>query len=179
MKTLIVDNHSKHTQELAAVLEGSIVIPKELFSKEQAEDFDLIVFSGGSGVPSVVDHAEYYQDEIDFVRNTNKRVLGICLGCEIICEAFGGILKFLPEKEFGDKIFQVTDKNLCGLVGDTINCYEAHMVGMIKIPENLEVCIVSEHGAECITHQAKPINGSQFNPEIGGTQNMEECLSAC
>ena len=173
MKTLIVDNHSKHTNQLAEMFENSLVIEKGLFSKENAEGFDLVVFSGGSGVPSLVDNADYYQEEMEFIKNTEKAVIGICLGCEMVCKAFGGELQFMLQQEKGEKLFEIIDPVVKEELHESdIKCYEAHSVRMTKVPEIFNILVISNHGPEIIKHQTLPIIGVQFHPEVESPKEL-------
>ena len=47
MKTLIINNHTKHLEELKNSFENATVISREEIKNISPEDFDLIVLSGG------------------------------------------------------------------------------------------------------------------------------------
>ena len=176
MKTLIVNNHSKHTLELQSIFPNSEIIEKKSFDQNFAKSFDLIIFSGGSNVPTVLNHSEFYQEEIRFISETEQAVLGICLGCEIVCETFGGKLNLLDEKESGEKKFKVIGQNNINILGEQVTCYESHSVGILEIPKDFEMIISSDHGPECIKHKTKPIIGIQFHPEVGGNEKLWEWI---
>ncbi len=166
MKTLIINNHTKHIKELENVFPGSVVISKEDIENLNPIDFDLIVISGGSGVPSVVSHNENYILEESIVKS-GKPVIGICLGCEIICKAFGGEVEFMSQQEQGEKVFKILDSGMKEKLHESlIKCYEAHWVRMTKVPEEFDVLIQSNHGPEMIKHKTLPILGTQFHPEV-------------
>ena len=109
--------------------------------------------------------------------NLGKPVIGICLGCEIICKAFGGELEFMPEHEIGKKEFEILDKSLAEKVGSReLIAFESHSLRIKKIPEDFYEVVRSNHGPEIIKHKTKPIIGIQFHPEVGVTKKLWEWL---
>ena len=172
MKILLVDNHTKNIKELKDLLNNFdfSLIKKEQFSIKIARNFDLIVFSGGSGIGvySVKNHKEEYKTEIDFIKNTDKKVIGICLGCEIIAVAFDCSLKKLKLPEKGITKIKMS-KGLFDTLFDTkkeILVYESHRFAIDKVSEDIEILATSDDGIEIFKHKNKPIYGLQFHPEI-------------
>jgi GMP synthase-like glutamine amidotransferase len=84
MNILLFDNGSKYLPRLKKLLNsfGKLQVINESEQLNSA-DTDFTVLSGGHKF-SVLSHPDYYQNEIDFIKNTNKPVLGICLGAELI-----------------------------------------------------------------------------------------------
>jgi anthranilate synthase component 2 len=163
MNTLIIDNNTKNLFELKEVLYNKgmrvTVITRQQFSVEFCEPFDLIVFSGGSHIPSVKNHSEVYKSEIDFIRtNITKPVIGICLGCELVAVAFGGSLTEMDAKHQGIRNINY--------LGNFIQVYESHRFIITSVPPELEILATSEEGIEAIRHKIYPIYGIQFHPEI-------------
>lgn len=66
--------------------------------------FDALILMGGPQSPRRMDKYPYLQDEITLVQETiaaGKRVLGVCLGAQLLGEAFGGVTESSPHKEVG------------------------------------------------------------------------------
>lgn len=172
MKTLFIDNHSKHKEELISFFKNVTVIPKEEISLANLKEYDLVVISGGSNVPSVFNNPEEYDLERKLVKR-GVPILGVCLGCEVIVDAFGGTLKDFGEIHRGEVDIILDDSNLKNCIGqDSLNVYEAHTIGIESLPETFSVCGHSSHGAEIIRHTTLPIIGIQFHPEVGKHQNI-------
>ncbi len=162
MKILLVDNHTKDIAELKRLL-GNFdftAISLEDFSASSAEVFDLIILSGGSGIHSVKNHPGDYVNEIDFVKNTDKKIIGICLGAQIIATAFGCELVNLDTEHKGTTNISLTK------TGNVYEVYEAHRFAITNTPEEIEVLATSDHGIEMFKHKTKPIYGLQFHPEM-------------
>ena len=72
-------------------------------------DFDFLVIMGGPQSPLAMDKAPYLRDEIALIKEAvkaDKKVLGFCLGAQLIGEALGGNTSQSPSKEVG--VFPVT-----------------------------------------------------------------------
>lgn len=72
-------------------------------------DFDLLIIMGGPQSPLHIDKFPYLVDEMNLIKNaiqTNKPILGFCLGAQLIGEALGGKTSQSPEKEIG--VFDIT-----------------------------------------------------------------------
>lgn len=68
------------------------------------DDFDFIVIMGGPQSPLQIDKAPYLLDEIALIKNAikhEKRILGICLGAQLIAEALGAKTEVSPHREVG------------------------------------------------------------------------------
>jgi GMP synthase-like glutamine amidotransferase len=132
--------------------------------------FELVVISGGSDVPTVLNHPEIYSLEIEMVKKLNIPILGICLGAEIITEAFGGTLQILSPVHSGLVNMSLLDESLKKEIGaDTLSALEGHRIGVKEVPQDFVVCALSEHSPEIIKHKDRPIIAIQFHPEA--TQN--------
>ncbi len=70
----------------------------------QADSFDFLIVMGGPQSPLNMKDAPYLIEEISLIKealNQNKRVLGFCLGAQLIGEALGAKTEKSPEKEVG------------------------------------------------------------------------------
>jgi GMP synthase-like glutamine amidotransferase len=161
MKILIVDNRSKDLAELQKLLSDHdiTVCQRESLITALPETFDVVVLSGGFGTHSVKYHRDYFQAEIDFVKNSKTKVIGICLGCQIVATAFGCTLKELDEKAQGMSTVHMLD-------GRDLPVYESHRFVIDYVPSEIEVLGTSEHGIEIMQHKTRPIFGLQFHPEM-------------
>jgi GMP synthase (glutamine-hydrolysing) len=176
MKVLIINNHTKRLKELESVFPGAVVVRREEVVSAMVSEFDLVLLSGGSDVPTVLNHNEVYEQE-ERLLQMGKPVIGICLGCEIICRAFGGELEQMPITQSGERQFQVQDRSLEERLGRTsLEAYEHHRVRIAKLPKDFSVIVSSEHGPEVIKHNQKPIVGVQFHPEVGSLEILWQWL---
>ncbi len=74
MNILLVDNHSKHRDELIQLFgEIAVVETQEELCDFDTNHYDLIILSGGSNIPSVLYNPEAYAKEIAFIQNTKTQ----------------------------------------------------------------------------------------------------------
>lgn len=174
MKTLVINNHSKHIKELSSLFSDVTILDKEKITKNfDITNYNLLVLSGGSNVPTVLRHREAYAFEINLIKQSKIPVLGICLGAEIICEAYNGKLEELPEKHKGIIKLKIKDNKLKSLLdSDEIEVTEGHQIVIKNLPEGFVSCASSEHGIEILRHANKPIIGFQFHPEISNNKKL-------
>ncbi|MDE6364021.1 MAG: aminodeoxychorismate/anthranilate synthase component II [Lachnospiraceae bacterium] len=125
-----------------------------------------IVLSPGPGRPSDAGICE------SLIREANGKVplLGVCLGHQAICEAFGGRIVSAPELmhgkqriikiDNGSRIFQGLPEEL------EVARYHSLVADANNIPDELTVTAVDEKGVVmALQHKTNPVYGVQFHPE--------------
>ncbi len=170
MEGLLIDNGSKVIVELLvlfkAVGANMMVMPVSKFSS--TTDYNFVVMSGSSQ-NSVQHHSQtVYAQELEFLKTTKLPVLGVCLGLELVAEAFGGQVRKQPRKVEGMFTLQVTDKDGLFDADGEIVVFESHRWAVSDPGPQLTTLAVSEHGVEAVKHVSKPIYGVQFHPELSG-----------
>lgn len=76
-------------------------------------DFDFLVVMGGPQSPLEIDKAPYLADEITLIKQAilkNKRIIGICLGAQLIAEALGAKTERSPHREIGMHLVELLDE---------------------------------------------------------------------
>ena len=185
MKILLIDNHTEHKKALETALTGHEV---EVQKYRPGISFhtkgkDLVILSGGGGEGREIDDTHkaghlWYEDELDFVKNCNKPLLGICMGFEIICRAYGSDVQEMPAAVQGATELKVTRKGKKALSQKRIRQHEAHKWRVKKAPKGFKVLAKSSTGIELIKHKKRPIIATQFHPEKDGTIDIDRLLLA-
>lgn len=157
MKVLIINNETKHIEELIELFKGNDVNFCELWENFDQHKYDLYVLSWWSH-HSIFFEPSPYQNEINFIKNTNKKVLWICLWAQIIAQVYDSIIDQLPQKINETINIIYNDKNY--------KVVEAHRYAIKKLWKNLDWLAKSVYGYEIIKHKRKPIRWVQFHPEI-------------
>ena len=68
------------------------------------DEYDMLVVMGGPQSPIEIDKSPYLKDEIDLIKQAlkqKKRMVGVCLGAQLIAEALGAKTERSPNKEIG------------------------------------------------------------------------------
>lgn len=127
---------------------------------------DAVILSPGPGKPSdagiCIQAAAELGDDIP--------VLGVCLGHQSICEAYGATVSYAKEMMHGKTsvIGLDTDSTLFAGMEKNITVARYHSLAVIKdtIPEELKVTAVADDGEiMAVEHKTKMIYGVQFHPE--------------
>ena len=125
-----------------------------------------IIFTGGP-------HSVYAADspQVDpEIFALGLPILGICLGHQSICEAFGGIVSYAKELMHGKQkeIHKVGESQIFEGLPDTFLAARYHSLAALRdtLPEELVVTAESEDGeVMALEHKKYPIFGLQFHPE--------------
>jgi anthranilate/para-aminobenzoate synthase component II len=185
MKILLINNNTVHLNALTASLAGHEVEIQNYQPGIQFHDAgkDLVILSGGGGegleiTDKISPHKLLYDDEMNFVRQTDKPVLGICMGFEVIVRAYGGKILYQPKIIEGFKPSFLTDKGQKFIGHKTIKQVESHFWYVPEVPEKeLDVLAKSDTGIEMVKHKNRQLLGVQFHPEEGGTLNLQNLLN--
>lgn len=182
MNFYIVDNGSIFTYEIKSKLRlnghSSIVQKYSPYTKLDPKEADVIILSGGwqYEVGDVLeDNQLWFRHEFDLIRNTDKPILGICLGHQMINVALGGSMLKLerPVQEVVSVSINSKGKSLLGYT--KINVLEHHdyavdnysKTGLIELAN-------SQDGTEILYHPERNFIGTQFHPEIFVNNTSEQ-----
>jgi len=167
MRVLLIDNASQHIEKLADLFKGHhlTVIPYGLIGEYNADLYDLIVLSGG-GRHSLIGNRHLFKKEMEFINKTDKPVIGICFGFELLAYIHGVRIRKLKEKIQGFQTVDVIDSTLKSRLGGNILVYEGHSWYISHCPDELIPLITSPSGIEAFKHTTKPHYGMQFHPEV-------------
>lgn len=173
---LLIDNYDSFSfnlvqliGELAAGREELRVIRNDELSVEEIMKLEPshIVLSPGPGRPADAGVCEALIRE---VVNHPIPLLGVCLGHQAICEAFGGTVSYAKELMHGKQkeIHQIGENQLFQGLPGTFPAARYHSLAALKekLPEELKVTAESEDGeVMAVEHTKYPIYGVQFHPE--------------
>jgi para-aminobenzoate synthetase component 2 len=166
---LIVDNYDSFTYNLAHLFQelGAevTVLRNDEIDADGAERLapSHLVVSPGPGRPSDAGTS------LAIVERLGRSVptLGVCLGHQVIVEAFGGDVGAAKRLVHGKA--SAVDHDGRGLFAGLPSPFEAgryHSLAATSVPESLEVCARTEDGeVMAVRHHELPIDGIQFHPE--------------
>lgn len=150
------------------------VIHHTLLNSISIQEFDCIVLSGFFPGRGYTDEElfEEFADEIQFIRNSHRPILGICLGIQLIGLAFGAITKPLSDSRGEHGIIELYIKGSHPLIDQPDGAIEIRCLGMhgrelAAVPDDFELLLSSNRCAiQMIAHRKRPIIGVQFHPEL-------------
>lgn len=184
---LLIDNYDSFSYNLVQ-LAGSIqpdikVIRNDEKTVEEIEAMkpDQIILSPRPGYPRDAGVCEEVVQKLQ----GKIPIMGVCLGHQAICEAYGGNIIHAKELMHGKKsritintespVFQGMEPEM-----DAAR-YHSLVAEREQIPEELEVTAVSPDGeVMAVQHRQYPVYGLQFHPESiltpGGRKILENFL---
>ena len=169
---LLIDNYDSFSYNLYQLI-GSIddnikVIRNDEMSVEKIEKLnpELIFLSPGPGKPSDAGIC------IETVKKLAGKIpiLGVCLGHQAICEAFGATVSYAKELMHGKTSVAALDNDSVIFKGmdKTAKVARYHSLSAVKetMPDCLKVTAETEDGEiMAVEHKDYPVYGLQFHPE--------------
>ncbi len=169
---LLIDNYDSFSYNLFQLI-GSLnpdikVIRNDSASVKEIEEMapEAIILSPGPGRPEDAGIC------IDVVKALGEHIpiLGICLGHQAICKAYGGTISYAKELMHGKQTDIRIDKNTPLFQGlpDRIPVARYHSLALLEetLPECLSITARTDNGeVMAIQHKTYPVYGLQFHPE--------------
>lgn len=172
---LVVNNNTKHLEPLLARLAMHYDIdvvdyrPGVVFNKNVG--MYLLSGGGGEGMEATdrqPDGSLWYEDEIRLIQETDKPLLGICMGHELICESYDAEVVQLPAPFIGWNNISTACHDLPPLITQ----FNSQEWSVPSVPPSLIERARSPRGVEIVEAPDRPIVGVQFHPELGGSRNL-------
>lgn len=169
---LLIDNYDSFSYNLYQLI-GTVrpdikVIRNDAKTVEEIDAMhpDAIIISPGPGKPADAGVC------IEVIQKLGGKypILGVCLGHQAICEAFGGVVSYAKELVHG-KSYPVTidrSSRLFRSMPSVIQAARYHSLSAVreKLPSCLKITAETEDGEiMAVEHREKPIFGVQFHPE--------------
>lgn len=167
---LVIDNYDSFTfnlvQSLGTMVDEVRVVRNDAMTVHEIQGLrpDAIVISPGPGRP---EDAGVSLELVRYLGGTIP-ILGVCLGHQVIAEAYGGQVVPAVRLMHGkaDHVIHHQDGLMCGLA-DRFLAGRYHSLSVqVEGVSELRVDAVSDDGTVmALSHQRDPIYGLQFHPE--------------
>lgn len=176
MRTLIINNYlpnSPQIEQLYNVIKDIMVHTVEvkdystISSGEDFKLFDIVVLSGSQRKLAEAEVFEDYTNEVEFLRDTDKPVLGICFGHQLLAMAFGEhIVTTGKTLEGYYMVRQIEKDRLFDGLGEKFLVMESHEERLDSVPYNfLKLADSPNCPVEVMKHEILPLYGIQFHAE--------------
>ena len=183
---LLIDNYDSFSYNLVQLI-GSVLDGREEIKVVRNDEYTVpeiidmkpssIVISPGPGRPADAGVCE------ELIRNVGGMipVLGVCLGHQAICEAYGmeiGYAKKLMHGKMSEVTVDTSSKIFRGMDRvQKVARYHSLVAVPETINENLKVLATSSEGEiMAVAHSEYKVYGMQFHPESVLTENGEQMI---
>ncbi|RLE62160.1 MAG: hypothetical protein DRJ49_00890 [Thermoprotei archaeon] len=135
---------------------------KKLVDKSTA----LILGGFGTWIPREY-YPIVYREEFTLIRESDKPILGICGGHQLMAIALGGAVEGQGYMVRGFKKIEILEYNpLFDGLNKFIIVYESHRDHVVKLPFDFKVAATSKYTKiEAMYSISRPLYGVQFHPE--------------
>lgn len=171
MKILVINNHGQYNHRIQRTL-GYLKIPSELVANTlsieeiKAKNPMGLILGGGPSVDRAGNSKLY-------IENLDLPILGICLGHQLIAQAFGGEISTAEAQSYAQIDLEILDEDDIFLdLAPIMKVWASHKDEVKKIPNVFQILAQSSIcEVEAFKHKQKPIYGIQFHPEVFHTEN--------
>lgn len=169
---LLIDNYDSFSYNLYQLI-GQVnddieVYRNDKITPDEIEDLnpEAIILSPGPGRPEdagiCVDTVKKFHDKIP--------ILGVCLGHQAICVAFGGKISYASKLVHGKSSIAKLNKDpIFKGLNDEITVGRYHSLSLVEttLPKDLRIISKTTDGGEimAVKHEKYDIYGLQFHPE--------------
>jgi para-aminobenzoate synthetase component 2 len=169
-RVLVVDNHDSFVYNIVQYLlelgADCVVRDRSDVTLADARDVDGVLLSPGPGHPS---EAGVCVDLVREADQSGRPLLGVCLGHQVIAEAYGAVVSRAPELLHGytSLIHHGGEGVLAGLADPfPATRYHSLAVEPATLPGELRITARTDDGTIMgLRHRRRPIEGVQFHPE--------------
>lgn len=170
MKIVLIDNYDSFIYNLKYELE---VIGSKVTVCRNDVDYqklvglcqrsDAVVISPGPGTPSNAGHC------LELVKDLagEKPILGVCLGHQVVVEAFGGEVGAAKSIVHGKTAtLTLNNSGLLARMGKSMSVARYHSLAATRLPRELRIdAVTADDEVMAVSHIEYPIYGLQFHPE--------------
>ena len=171
MKVLIIDCYDSFTfnlyQQVGKLGADPVVLPCDTpYDVVRKTPCDRIILSPGPGTPKDAGVCP------DILEKMSRKIptLGVCLGHQVICAAFGGEVIRAPHLMHGKtSVIRHTGEGIFSGVPTpfTATRYHSLIASETSLPDELDITATSTDDGYImgVRHRSHPIEGVQFHPE--------------
>lgn len=169
MKILVINNHGQYNHRIYRSLLylkfSAEIIPNTTNLEDIVNKDPLGLILGGGPTIERSGNSRLYVEELDYP------ILGICLGHQIIAQAYGGEIGSAGMESYAKNTITILDKDdIFQGVGENMDVWTSHKDEVRILPPEFRLLATSPLcEIEAMKHETKPVYGIQFHPEVHHT----------
>lgn len=118
-----------------------------------------------SGSGRLITKNQFKDEWIECILKTEKPLLGICFGFQLICRAYGAVFEHRDKMKGLYPVKKVTPHPLFDGLPEKTELHESHQEFVTAVEHPLLITMISPAGIEAVVHEDKPVYGTQFHFE--------------
>lgn len=152
-----------------------VFIPNNIKNLENFLDemrVDGIILSGGDNIGDFPERDKTEEDLINYAKNNNLLMIGICRGMQVLNNYFGGSLEKSDNSEHvaNPHAVDLTNKKIINLFGQDsipVNSFHNNLILKEKIGKDFEIFAITKNDqtVEGFFHKKFPFVGVMWHPE--------------
>jgi GMP synthase (glutamine-hydrolysing) len=175
LAVLVVDNLSPFTADILTCL-GQLDQPHlhkrfSQVSNEALAQCDKVILSGRRKHSKEINAVN--SRIITYCHDSDKPLLGICYGAEIIALTLGGSIRKMTAHVQGITEVSLSSANPLTKGKKSILVYESHRYSIAKLPSNFKSLASSKYCEHEVFSNDSKMYGTQFHPEKSGDDGLE------
>lgn len=185
---LILDFGSQYTQLIARKIRESNVYCEihpfhedinKLIIGNKNVNLKGIILSGGPASVLEKNSPSLSEENLNFIKEKNIPVLGICYGFHLMAKYFGGIIHKAKHREYGHTNIKITKKSeLFDNIKNDLKVWMSHGDSINILPEDFTVTSKSKNRIISSYENKKlGVYGLQFHPEVHHTDYGKNILN--
>lgn len=169
MKTLVINNYGQYNHRIYRSLHylkiPADIIPNTNTVEDIMEKNPIGIILGGG--PTI----ERSGNSLRYVEELDCPILGICLGHQIIAQAYGGNIGSAGMESYAKNTITILDQDdIFQGLGENMDVWTSHKDEVRTLPPGFKILATSSLcEIEAMKHETKPVYGIQFHPEVHHT----------
>jgi GMP synthase (glutamine-hydrolysing) len=177
VKVFVIDNGGQWTHRIWRVLREieceSKIVPNTTLVGEL--DADALILSGGA--PRIAWESPKLGNCIDYLKQFQGPILGICVGLQLMAIHCGGKAGPSNVPEYGlAKLRVIEEDDLFRRLPKEFLVWESHNDEVKEAPRFTVLARSENCSVQAVKHREKPYYGVQFHPEVNNTEHGEDIL---
>ena len=162
LKILVINNHGQYNHRIYRSLHyrkiPAEIVPNITIIEDLVEKNPLGIILGGGPSIERSGNSRKYVEELDCP------ILGICLGHQIIAQAYGGEIGSAGMESYAKNTINILDKDdIFQGLGESMDVWTSHKDEVRSLPPGFKLLATSTLcEIEAMKHQHKPVYGIQF-----------------
>ncbi len=185
---LILDFGSQYTQLIARKIRESNVYCEihpfhedvnKIITANKSVNLKGIILSGGPASVLEKNSPSLSEENLNFIKEKNIPVLGICYGFHLMAKYFGGVIHKAKSREYGHTLIKTAKKSeLFGNLKKDLRVWMSHGDSINILPGDFTVTSKSKNGIISSYENKKlGVYGLQFHPEVHHTDYGKNILN--